>query len=580
LIVAAGFVETFFQSVRPSHEFRPAKEETVRPGACITVSVFAASALVAQQSETPAPRFQAADVHPSALSTQASPVAPQGVRGPFLTGARYDLRNATMVDLIVRAYGVTADKVLDGPSWLEYDRFDVTAVVPARTSLEAAKPMLQALLADRFQLVIHREDRAVPAYVLTAPKGKPKLKESDGSGDTGCRMTIDVPRPADITPGVPPPLTLVQTCKNTTMASLAEGLSGMALAAQYIGTNPVQDKSGLEGKFDFTFKYTVPNGLGGEVISIQTALDRQLGLKLEQESITVSVVVVEKASRTPSPNQPDVAKMIPAYPAEFEVATIRPSAPIGPGNTGIGLRIQPGGRVQFTGIPLKQLMQLMWGVQPDSIVGAPKWMDTDRYDIVAKMPGNEGPAAPNTPVDIDAISGMMRALLADRFKLAAHFEDRPMTAYTLTAPKPKLKKADPATRTKFSDGSLQGGAVPIRNSTPSRTVKFQNMTMAQFVETLRTIANNYVHSPVIDATGLEGGYDFTLTYSPISPDQLATVAARAPRPVDPNGGAADPIGGVSLFDAVEKQLGLKLVEQKRPVPVLVIDHIEEKPTEN
>jgi hypothetical protein len=80
---------------------------------------------------------------------------------------------------------------------------------------------------------------------------------------------------------------------------------------------------------------------------------------------------------------------------------------------------------------------------------------------------------------------IVRALLADRFKLAAHFEERPTTAYTLTAPRPKLKQADPATRTKWTDS---GGPIALNGSSvPSRTVKFQNMTMQQFADTLQTL---------------------------------------------------------------------------------------------
>jgi uncharacterized protein (TIGR03435 family) len=107
------------------------------------------------------------------------------------------------------------------------------------------------------------------------------------------------------------------------------------------------------------------------------------------------------------------------------------------------------------------------------------------------------------------------------------------------------------------------------------------MSMAQFAENLQSFAGPYVHSPVIDGTGLEGGYDFTLSYSLIPPAQLATMFARAA--ADGVGGGnnpAEPMGGVSLLEAIDKQLGLKLVEQKRPVSVLVIDHIDEKPSDN
>ena len=540
---------------------------------CITVSVFAAWAACAAFGQTAAapPHFEVADVHPTSLT------ANQFARGPFMTGTRYDLRGATMVDLIVRAYDVTADKVLEGPSWLEYDRFDISALLPPKTSIADAKLMLQALLTDRFSLAFRKEQRPLPAYVLTAPKGKQKLKESDGSGDTGCRVMLDQPRPADIAGGAPPTLAASYTCKNMTMEAFAQQIGTMLLAQQFVGTNPVQDKTGIEGKWDFNFKYTLSLNGAGDGTTLPDALDKQLGLKLEQQTISLPVIIVEKANR-PSPNEPDVAKKIPALPTEFDVATVKALDPIGNGPMRMGIQMQPGGRVNISGLPLKLLVQQAWGVQADSIVNAPKWMDTDRYDIVGKAPSNGAQPGPNGPVDNDSVMLMVRALLADRFKLAAHFEDRPMAAYTLTASKPKLKKADPATRTKWSDSNGTGPILLNASSVPSRTIKFQNMSMAQFAEKLQSFGGTYIHSPVIDATGLEGGYDFTLTFSLIPPAQLATMLAN--RPPDAAGGPADPIGGVSIFEAVEKQLGLKLVEQKRPVSVLVIDHIDQQPTDN
>jgi uncharacterized protein (TIGR03435 family) len=372
-----------------------------------------------------------------------------------------------------------------------------------------------------------------------------------------------------------------------TMAAFAEQMIRMAMAQQFIGTNPVQDKTGLEGKWDFNFKYTLPvriSSAPGDAITLQNALEKQVGLKLEEVTTSRPVIVVEKVNRVPSPNEPDVAKKIPDLPTEFEVATIKPSAPagaVGPNGAPLPrmmMRMMPGGRVDISGMPLKQLIQQAWSVQADSIIGAQKWMDTDIYDIVAKVPVGDPSAQPNGGLNVDSLPIMLRALLADRFKLATHFEDRPMTAYTLTAPKPKLKKADPATRIKWTDG---GSLVNMNSgSVPSRTIKFQNMSMAQLAESLQYFAGNYVHSPVVDGTGLEGSYDFTLTFSLIDPAQFAARQVRPPTPAGGDAAPADPISGISIFDAVEKQLGLKLVEQKRPVSVLVIDHIEEKPTDN
>ena len=111
----------------------------------------------------------------------------------------------------------------------------------------------------------------------------------------------------------------------------------------------------------------------------------------------------------------------------------------------------------------------------------------------------------------------------------------------------------------------------------------------QFADRLSTLANGYIHSPVLDATGLEGRYDFTLSFSPAGMGQMAGRGGRgggeagplAPSLVpDPSAATSDPNGAITVFEAIEKQLGLKLETQKRPVPVLVIDHAERKPIEN
>jgi len=102
----------------------------------------------------------------------------------------------------------------------------------------------------------------------------------------------------------------------------------------------------------------------------------------------------------------------------------------------------------------------------------------------------------------------------------------------------------------------------------------QNITMEQFGQLLPNIANGYTRVAAIDKTGLRGGYDFTLNFSPI--EQLL-----GPRP-DAGGGAGalDPTGGLSLQDAVRRQLGIRLEDTKLPAPVLVIDSINETPTDN
>ena len=139
----------------------------------------AAWPVFSQSDDAPA-TFEAADVR----------VSPR-VQNPFVRtgpvrGGRYEVKQATMVDLIHLAYDINADKVLGEPSWLEMDRFDVIAKVPAGTTPDTQKLMLQSLLADRFKLAIHKETKPLPAYALVAGK-KPQLKEAEGAEESGCK---------------------------------------------------------------------------------------------------------------------------------------------------------------------------------------------------------------------------------------------------------------------------------------------------------------------------------------------------------------------------------------------------------
>jgi uncharacterized protein (TIGR03435 family) len=525
------------------------------------------------------PAFEVADVHASADAANPFPY----MKGPFVRGGRYEVRSATMADLIATAYGVTADKVVSGPSWLEMDRFDAIAKIPADSTPETREAMLQALLADRFNLVVHKDTRPLPAYALTAGK-HPALKKADGSGETGCKFTRPTPdRPA----GGPAPMpTFLYSCRNMTMAAFAEGLRNMAAAFLYIGDNLVADQTGLEGSWDFDFKYTQRGrsaAAAADTVTIFDALDKQLGLKLEPAQVPMAVIVVDNVNRKPTGNLPGVTERLQVAPAptEFDVAAVKPTDP---DYRGMNFQIQPGGRVNLQGVTLKFLIDQAWNLTDDMLVGAPKWMDTDRFDIVAKASSAvfaTGPSSgPSMDIDIDAVFLMVRALLADRFKLATHMEDRPVPAYTLVAVKPKMKRADPSSRTLFKEGPATLDAKDPRNANPAlaRLVTCQNMTMAQFAEKLQSIAPGYIHSPVLDATGIDGAWDFTLSFSPAGMAQGG--GGRGGDAGPPSGAAveaSEPGTGLTLLEAVEKQLGLKLVMQKRSIPVLVIDHVEQKP---
>jgi uncharacterized protein (TIGR03435 family) len=280
---------------------------------CLSLAALFSGVLLGQPA-APSPKFEVADVHASPRTSQPL------VRGPFYSSGRYEIRFATMLDLVRTAYGVDPERVFGGPSWLEMDRFDVIAKTPGSSSPESRRLMLQALLEDRFKLVAHKDTKPMAAYALTASK-HPVLKEATGGGETGCNFAVQNPPAPAPGGGAPQVITLpvIQyTCRNTTMTAFADGMLGMAGAAQYFNNKPVVDKTELAGAWDFTFRFTpkIPAGIAttGENIPFFDALDKQLGLKLDASTVPVLSVVVDSVSENPTPNSPDVAKSFPRFP--------------------------------------------------------------------------------------------------------------------------------------------------------------------------------------------------------------------------------------------------------------------------
>jgi len=568
------------------------------------LSTCAAWLAFAQPAE-PLPKFEAADIHVSAKTT--GPMGGFGRAAPVRNG-RYEIKNATMVDLIRFAYGFENDKVLGGPSWLELDRFDVVAKVPADSNSDMNKQMLQALLEERFKLVARKETKPLPAYALVVGK-KPLMKEADGTEQTGCRpKPSSGPGPGGPGPGgaavmrltmmtsdgggqpqtftLGPGGTIEYNCRNQSMEQFAANLKGMI--GNNLGTSPVRDETGLKGVWNFDLNYSIgfvfgPGGDDANRISIFTAVEKQLGLKLEERQVPTPVITVDSVNRLPSPNPPGTEKLLPTIPVptEFEVASVKPSDP---GGRGGRFQTQPGGRLTAQGMNLRFLVARAFNTpnfnmfNSDAIVGLPGFADTERYDVIAKAPTPEGATA---QIDMDAMAPMILSLLKERFGLKYHTEERPVTAYTLVAAKPKLKKADPNARTSCKNDTAPPPAAP-----GSRTWTCRNMTMDQFVDRLQGM-NQDLSWPVANATGLEGGWDFSFTFNQrmAMPAMAMAMGGRgggggegAPGGAMPT--ASEPTDSYTVFEALEKQLGLKLEKQKRPMPVIVIDHLEQKPTEN
>jgi uncharacterized protein (TIGR03435 family) len=149
-----------------------------------------------------------------------------------------------------------------------------------------------------------------------------------------------------------------------------------------------------------------------------------------------------------------------------------------------------------------------------------------------------------------------------------------VTVYALTVAsgKPKLTQADESERTDCKPDA--NAPKPVTNMGPMISCK--NTSMAELAQNLARMANAYIDHPIVDATGLEGGWNFLVGWTPKGMLQPAPT-----NPTQPTGAiveASDP-GGISVFEAVQKELGLKLVKQTRSIPVIVVDHVNEKPRE-
>jgi uncharacterized protein (TIGR03435 family) len=531
----------------------------------LTVTALLSAGLIAQ-SAAPSASFDLADIHVRPHSSNPNPQASGGV----LRGGRYDIRNATMLDLITMAYGVGSPMVIGGPNWLNRNRFDIIAKAPDGTSSDKLQLMLQSLLADRFKLVVRKDVQPIPSYIL-AVNGTPKMKAGTAPAEPNrpaCMPPQETPQTSTNIPFI------ALSCHGVTMPGFVQVLQGSSQ-----GYLPVRlvDQTNLKGNWDFDIKWTARNQLsraGSEGVMLPAALEG-LGLKMTLDKAPADVVVVEKVNEKPTDNPSGVAQSLPAPPpAEFDVADIKLAAP----DAQMSGRLQPGGRLDFQGVTMETLFNLAWDItDPDLLAGVPKWFTTTKYNLVAKASGITGGTPEAMNIDTDDLRIMLRALITDRFKLVTHVEDRPIEAYTLVVDgKAKLQPADPSNRTNWFNGPAPG-AKDLRDANPAlnRLVTIQNMTMAQFAEDVSAMATGYLKEPVVDATGLEGAWDFVLNFSGIA-------VMNAGRGGDGAGplGASAPTGALSLFDAIQKQLGLKLEQRKRPFPVLVIDHIEERPTDN
>ncbi len=260
--------------------------------------------------------------------------------------------------------------------------------------------------------------------------------------------------------------------------------------------------------------------------------------------LTLTRATKETAFAIPAPPR----AMAADAPLAFEVATIKPSNPDTPGK----LFTLRGREVLTINTTLADLITMSHEVHLRQVVGGPAWMESDKFDITGR------PQAEGTPSSTQ-LRGMIRSILESRFKLTTHREKREMPAYALTVgggtPKLARNETNPNGPPALLFKGL--GVLPAVNA-----------TMSEFAGVLQLAV---LDRPVIDRTGLQGRFDFTLSWTP-DESQFRSMGVQVPPP------AADAkLPG--LFTAIQEQLGLRLERVNAPVEVIVIDRVE-RPSEN
>jgi uncharacterized protein (TIGR03435 family) len=275
---------------------------------------------------------------------------------------------------------------------------------------------------------------------------------------------------------------------------------------------------------------------------------------------------------------PTFSQSLVAKPS-FEVATIKLNTALQGGSR---QGDQPGGRFSATRVTLRSLIGFAKYPGGGSVLGGPTWMDSDLWDVEAKAA--EGSIQPRSRLlDLNAPAGaiqlMVQSLLEDRFQLKIHSETRELPVYELTVAKggPKAKLAEdqsPPMMPEPGAPPLPAGTVP-RGLMRMGRGDFEDSAIS--IDSLASaLAALYLGRPVIDKTGLKGFYDIKLQWTP---DPASNDGPFQPgAPIAGPDTAADP-SGLSIFTAIQEQLGLKLESTKGPVKVLVIDSVQ-KPSQN
>ena len=277
--------------------------------------VFLASCLCYGQAPdkaltSDAPRFAVASIKRDPSREPLSMAVPMGVG--YRPGGRLVAGNAPVAMLIHRAYSVQSFQVVGGPSWIHTDGYDIEAKPESNTDQKRMWLMLRTLLADRFKLAMHNETRNLPVYALEAVKGGPKL--SAPRGGACAEVLTGPPGPSQQRPAPPCGPGVLKSGTGLTMEGISVSMPAFAKMLSTLLGREVIDKTGFIGRFALHLEFAIddalvglPNPVGPDASgqsadaasrpSIGTALQQQLGLRLQASTGPVDVRVIDHVER-------------------------------------------------------------------------------------------------------------------------------------------------------------------------------------------------------------------------------------------------------------------------------------------
>jgi uncharacterized protein (TIGR03435 family) len=250
----------------------------------------------------------------------------------------------------------------------------------------------------------------------------------------------------------------------------------------------------------------------------------------------------------------------------FEIASVKPSKSVDPTRGG---RFFPGGRYSASGIPLRIVILTAYEIDPVRLTGGPDWLNSEGFDIDAKAEAGAIARGALDRVRLHRLHLMLQSLLEDRFQLTVHRETKKGPVYELAIAKGgfKLHALTSVDCEVLNPTVANPGCGNFTESSRNGVLVGPQVEMRDMAEMLPRLMDR----PVVDKTGIRGYFDINLRWTIRTDSELEVTGGREP---GPDRREAGPAQGLTIFAALDQQLGLKLEPKRGPIEIVVVDRVE------